>query len=264
MRAADEGQAGCSGLPSVSASRTTRFRVNAVDLERCQAAIGYRFNQPALLEQSLTHSSSAATRLASNERMEFLGDAVLGMVVCQEIFTLAPEMPEGDMTKIKSTVVSRQTCAEAAIRLGLDEMLVLGKGVAGRATLPPSLAAAVLESVIGAIYLDGGLEPAKKFILEQMSAPIGEAMASQHQCNYKSLLQQYAQRELNATPQYDVIDEKGPEHSKCFEIAVRVHGRQFASAWGASKKEAEQKAALTALRELGCTDVTLCEPTDEE
>jgi ribonuclease-3 len=117
--------------------------------------------------------------------------------------------------------------------------------------LPRSLAAAVLESVIAAIYLDGGLQAAREFILAQMEDEIRKATHSDHQYNYKSQLQQYAQRQLRATPMYELLDEKGPDHAKCFEIAVTVGSQQFPGAWGPNKKDAEQKAAWLALRQLG-------------
>ena len=224
--------------------------MNDGKLSRCQQAIGHTFSQPKLLEKALTHASAAATRAASNERLEFLGDAVLAMVICEEIFRRGPDLAEGDMTKIKSRVVSRQTCAEVSEALGLDAMLALGKGISSQRALPMSVAAAVFESVLGAIFLDGGFEPARKFVLAQLGGAIEAAMNSAHQRNYKSLLQQHAQRKWNRTPAYDVLDEKGPEHAKCFEVAIRLDGRTFPSAWGSSKKEAEQKAALNALQEL--------------
>lgn len=221
------------------------------DPERCQEVIGYTFKNLSLLQQALLHASAAATRSESNERMEFLGDAVLSIVICQELFDRGPDLPEGELTKIKSAVVSRSTCAQVANDAGITELLRLGKGVATSASLPTSLPAAALEAVIGAIYLDGGLEPARRFILERMAPAIDEAFACRHQRNYKSLLQQHAQRRWNTTPEYSLLDEKGPEHAKCFEIAVRINGRQFPSAWGNCKKAAEQKAALAALCELG-------------
>ena len=127
----------------------------------------------------------------------------------------------------------------------------MGKGVAKSGSLPQSVAAAVLESIIGAIYLDGGLEPARLFILKHVQPHIDEAMANEHQSNYKSLLQQYAQRHWGSTPAYIVLDEKGPDHSKCFEIGVVIDGRSFRTAWGMSKKESEQDAARLALEDLG-------------
>lgn len=219
--------------------------------ERAEAAIGYRFKDRSLLNAALTHASVANHRLQSNERLEFFGDAILALVVCQELFERFPDLLEGELTKIKSTVVSRATCAEVSRTIGLPELLFLGKGMAGRSRLPNSLAAAVLEALIAAIYLDGGgLQEARRFILQHMSDHISQAADSDHKRNFKSQLQQYSQRALNGTPNYDLLDEQGPDHSKCFEICVAIHGRRFPPAWGASKKEAEQKAAYNALCEL--------------
>lgn len=213
--------------------------------------MGYFFKDPSLLRAALTHASSAGHRKDSYERMEFLGDTVLGLVVSHAIYDMLPEAQEGELTKIKSAVVSRRICARVAERIKLTEGLLLGQGIATGEQLPKSLAAAVLEAIIAAVYLDGGLEPAREFILKHMMCEIRAAIDSEHQFNYKSQLQQYAQRNLNATPHYELLDEKGPDHSKCFEIAVTVGPRQFPGAWGPSKKEAEQKAAQRALVDLG-------------
>lgn len=220
-------------------------------LETCQQRLEYDFRDPALLQAALTHASSANSRRESNERLEFLGDAILGLVICQNLFERLPNALEGDLTKIKSAVVSRRACARVADQLQLTEALRLGQGMEPGDHLPRSLAAAVLEAVIAAIYLDGGLEPAREFILKHMDGEIRKATRSDHHYNFKSQLQQYAQRRLNVSPEYELLDEKGPDHAKCFEIAVAVGTRQFPSAWGPSKKEAEQKAAWLALVELG-------------
>jgi ribonuclease III len=220
-------------------------------LEALQERIGYRFKDPALLISAMTHASCADCRRDSNERLEFLGDSVLGLVVCTCLYERLPEALEGELTKIKSAVVSRYTCARVADELRLTEGLRLGQGMSAGEHLPKSLAAGTIEALIAAIYIDGGLEPARTFILQHMGEEIRAATDSEHQFNFKSQLQQYAQRKLNASPLYELLDEKGPDHSKCFEIAVSVNGRQFTSAWGPSKKEAEQKAARLALFELG-------------
>ena len=148
-------------------------------LARCQEILGYRFRNPDLLSQALTHASAATTRVESNERLEFLGDSVLSTLICEEIYSREPALLEGAMTKIKSSVVSRRTCAEVADACGITELLVLGKGVSTAAALPMSLGAAVFEAVIGAMYLDGGLEPVRRFVLSKMSAAIDAAMASE-------------------------------------------------------------------------------------
>ncbi|MFH0982177.1 MAG: ribonuclease III [Planctomycetota bacterium] len=228
-------------------------------LARAQEALDYRFQDMSLLETALVHASAASGRVNSNERMEFFGDAILGMVVCEELYRRFPESLEGDLTKIKSVVVSRRVCAGIAEESGLDSLLFLGKGMSDRADLPMSLRAAVTEAVVAAIYLDGGLEEARRFILKHMSPHIDAAAESDTQQNYKSSLQQYAQQVLAATPQYEALDEQGPDHSKCFEVCVSINGRRFPSAWGTSKKEAEQKAARLALREL----TTLTDDEDE-
>ncbi len=216
-----------------------------------EQAIGYRFTRAELLELALRHASIAEVRSQSNERLEFLGDAVLGMVVCEMIYQRFPELLEGEMTKIKSAVVSRRVCADIARDLGLDERLTLGKGMQGHHQLPQSLAAAVLESIIAAIYLDGGYAAATNFINTQFKRMIEEAYSSGHQQNFKSLLQQHAQQSMSLPPVYRILDEKGPDHAKCFKVAVEVAGRRFESAWGPNKKQAEQQAALNALQALG-------------
>jgi ribonuclease-3 len=216
-------------------------------LSCCQKEIEYQFADPSLLTAALTHASIASSRLASNERLEFLGDSILGLVVCQYLYDNYPEYLEGELTKIKSSVVSGKTCAEISERIGLTKYLFLGNGILPRSRLPMSVAAAALEALIAAIYLDGGLERAREFVLRHVLSDIQEAIASEHQQNYKSQLQQHAQKELGMTPTYELLDEKGPDHSKCFEMAVCISGRRFPSAWGPSKKEAEQKAAYNAL-----------------
>jgi ribonuclease III len=219
--------------------------------KRAEQILQYQFVRPELLKESLTHASIAETRLHSNERMEFLGDAVLDLIVCEALYLKFPELLEGDLTKIKSAVVSRRTCAEVSKETGLIDLLIIGKGISSREHMPSSLAAAVYESVVAAIYLDGGFEMVKQYVLRTMTPKIEAIASNTHQQNYKAVLQQHAQQSLGATPIYELLDEKGPDHSKCFEVCVCVDGRRFHSAWGPNKKMAEQKAALLALEELG-------------
>lgn len=222
--------------------------------EAAEAAIGYVFTDPQLLERALTHASMAELRLNSNERLEFLGDAVLGLVVCDLVFRQYPHLLEGEMTKIKSLAVSRQTCAQIAQRLGLEKLLILGKGMQGPAPLPSSLAAAALEAVVGAVFLDGGFAAAERVIRPLVIRVVEEAARSGHQHNFKSVLQQHSQQTFNQTPSYRILDEQGPDHAKCFKVAVEIGQRRFESCWGQSKKKAEQEAALMALRELGMVE----------
>jgi ribonuclease-3 len=228
--------------------------VNSSLNDKAEAVLGYRFQSEQLLTESLTHASIADNRLNSNERMEFLGDAVLDLVVCEALYKKFPQYLEGDLTKVKSAVVSRRTCAEVSNETGLTDLLIIGKGISNREQLPSSLAAAVYESIVAAIYLDGGFQVVKDYILRTMTPKIDEISSNSHQQNYKALLQQHAQKILEATPIYELLDEKGPDHSKCFEIGVRIDTRTFPTAWGPNKKQAEQKAALLALEELGVLD----------
>lgn len=226
---------------------------NEVDslVRKTQLILGYTFKDPSLIVRAVTHASIAGTRLDSNERMEFLGDSVLGLIVAERVFHQHPTLLEGEMTKIKSTAVSRQTCAMLARSLRLDELLVLGKGMQRNEAMPMSLAAAVLEALIAALYLDGGYAAAERFVGPLVDPLIARAAASGHQENFKSVLQQHAQQNDLDTPEYRVLDEKGPDHSKCFKVCVEIGTRRFEPSWGQSKKQAEQGAALNALTELG-------------
>jgi len=216
-------------------------------LEDCQQAIGYAFKAPSHLRAALTHASGANHRLGSNERLEFLGDAILGFVVCDLLYRNYPESQEGELTRIKSHVVSRRTCAKLSRRLGLDEFLFLGKGMGGPAETPSSVLADVFESLVGAIYLDGGTTAARRFITRLVGPEIQDAVADAGIGNHKSQLQHVAQRQFGATPTYRLLDEKGPDHSKCFKVAAQIDDRNYPPAWGATKKDAEQRAAQNAL-----------------
>ena len=218
--------------------------------EGCEERIGYTFKDKRLLQAALTHASGAEHRLASNERLEFLGDAILGAVVCELLYHRYPEYLEGDLTKIKSVVVSRQTCARVSQALQMQDFLILGKGMATHPAVPPSLLADVFESLVAAIHLDGGADASRKFIEEHIAPEVEATVSGELGDNYKSQLQQLAQREHGTTPTYQLLDEKGPDHSKCFKIAAQIGGLSYQGAWGRNKKEAEQRAARNALSEL--------------
>ncbi|MAA53047.1 MAG: ribonuclease III [Phycisphaerae bacterium] len=228
--------------------------MDSMDDQRVSEVIGYRFRDQEVLAQALSHASGTEHRLHSNERLEFLGDAILGMVVCEYIYRQFPGILEGEMTKIKSMVVSRQVCAEVADELDLKSHLSLGKGMSSRTDVPSSVGAAAFEALIGAIYIDGGLDAASGFILAHLESRIHQAEVSGHHENFKSVLQQHVQRVFGATPVYSILDEQGPDHAKCFEVAVDIDGTRYESCWGSSKKRAEQEAALIALIALGCAD----------
>ena len=220
-------------------------------LEQIEELVGCKFSDHGILIEAFTHSSQADSRGESNERLEFLGDSILGFVICEALFERFGDYQEGDLTKIKSMLVSRKTCAKIANELGLPEFLKAGKGMDGTRAMSGSIAAGVLEAVIAAIYIDRGFEAARDFVLGQYDPLIEKVDADQHHENYKSVLQQHCQKEFGTTPVYVLLDEKGPDHNKCFEIGVEIDQRHFPSAWGITKKDAEQKAALNVLVELG-------------
>ncbi len=199
--------------------------MDQTDIVLAEELLEYSFRDKELLKRAVTHASLVEVRHESNERLEFLGDAVLGLVVCEYLHESFPNLLEGDMTKIKSLVVSRNQCAAVAEELGLEQLLRMGKGMVSRRGVPQSVLAAVYEALIGAIYIDGGLEPAKKLITRNLKDHIHAAADSGHQSNFKSVLQQLAQRVYELTPQYLVLDEKGPDHAKAFEVAVEVGAR---------------------------------------
>ncbi len=220
------------------------------NIDACQERLGYRFKDPTLLYAALTHASGASDRLNSNERLEFLGDAVLGFLTCELLFNRFPDYLEGDLTLIKSNLVSRSTCARIGNDLGLANFLLLGKGMDLRRGLPKSLVANALESVLAAIFLDGGMMAARRFLIEHLVSEIQANEDDSLQLNFKSSLQQLAQRDFGAPPSYHVLDEQGPDHRKSFQICAQVSGRRFTPAWGSNKKHAEQRAAGNAIAEL--------------
>jgi ribonuclease-3 len=235
--------------PSVSKPEE-RGTGSLAELLRCESVLGYTFQRKELLRQALTHASGAAHRVASNERLEFLGDAVLGETICELLFERYPELLEGDLTKIKSVVVSRRTCAAISRLLKLDEFLIVGKGMSSSPVLPHSLLAGAFESVVAAIYLDGGRSAARAFIERFLAPEIEAAAHGNHGGNFKSLLQQYTQRHMAETPTYDLLEVRGPDHNKSFKVAARIGQCTYSPAWGRNKKEAEQRAALNAMSQL--------------
>ena len=218
-------------------------------LTQCQQAIGYAFRNVSLLLTALMHTSGASQRLRSNERLEFLGDSVLGMVIVDLLYHTCESMMEGEMTQLKSVIVSRAACAEVSRSLNLDQYLILGKGM-NRQKLPASLLANAQEAVIGAIYLDGGMDAAREYILRVFDTEIHRTASGSVGQNYKMELQQRVQRQFHQIPIYKTLDQKGPDHRRCFKVQVLIGNQSFHPAWGHSKKDAEQHAALNALCEL--------------
>lgn len=219
-------------------------------LANCQEAIGYTFANPSFLQGALTHSSAKTEARRSNERLEFLGDAILGMAISAYLYRRFPHYSEGELTKIKSVVVSQKTLASVSGQMGFRDFLVVGRGIADRNGMPKSMLANAFEAIVAAIYLDGALEAATEFVIGQLAPEIDNVQKNRHDPNYKSMLQQYSQQHLNATPVYRVLKEEGPDHVKMFHVMTFIEDTEFGSGWGKSKKQAEQRAAMESLNLL--------------
>lgn len=226
----------------------TNSHINPEKLSDCQLAIGYFFNNTEVLEKALTHTSCKLENNFSNERLEFLGDAILGMIISDYLFKTLSGCNEGELTKIKSVVVSQSTLAKVSVEAQLKDFLIVGRGLHDRNFFPKSLLANVFEAVIAAIYIDGGLVPAYNFTVRYLKKEVDIVCKDQHEKNYKSILQQYSQREYGVTPCYQVLQQIGPDHGKSFEIRVVIKNNEYGKGWGKSKKEAEQYAAKETLK----------------
>lgn len=231
----------------------TKHRLHA--LERFSATLGVQFTNINLLHQALTHTSYANecknASILHNERLEFLGDAVLDVVVSEYLFRNFSNLPEGELTKARAVVVCEPTLARCAAELGIGEYLFLGKGEAGSGGRErTSILADAFEAIIGAIYLDNGFENTATFVLQQLQTDLSLVARGQYVKDYKTLLQEVVQKSTDSKIIYEIIDETGPDHHKVFKVAVHVNGKQLGSGQGKSKKEAEQHAAKQALIEL--------------
>ncbi|MEC8068944.1 MAG: ribonuclease III [Actinomycetota bacterium] len=210
--------------------------------------LGYHFVEPGLLVHALTHRSWCAEHPGdeSNERLEFLGDAVLGVVVTDHLFLAFPDLPEGQLAKARAAVVSSTTLAEVGRELGVGLDLRLGKGEdASGGREKASILADAVEAVLGAMYLDGGVEPVRRLVLEQLSERIDQAAERPGDKDYKTRLQEVAAHDGFTPPVY-ALTESGPDHHKRFHATVAVGGERLGAGTGTSKKEAEQKAARAA------------------
>lgn len=232
-------------------SRPARVRqLSESDLAEVENRIGYVFKDKTSLAAALVHSSARENGLASNERMEFLGDSVIGLVVSELLYQRLPNAQEGELSSIKSVVVSSSSLGATCKALGIPPFIVLGKGISKRKPLPVSVLANVLEAIAAAVYLDGGMAGVSAFLSRALRPTIEKVIADEYEKNYKSLLQQYTQRELNCIPRYRVLREFGPDHEKEFEAMVELMGKEYGPGRGKTKKEAEQQAARITLAAL--------------
>ena len=232
--------------------------VERAPLEELEDALGHRFADRDLLVRALTHSSRKSELEFSNERLEFLGDAILGAVVSDRLYRDFEEFDEGDLTRVKSRVVSRETLIRVGRSLNVERYLNVAKGVAhpapaaqdgepGRSALPTSLVSDALEALIGAVYLDAGMPAAYALVVRLLAGEIETVSRSEHVHNFKSALQQYAQRKLGLTPRYRLVSEEGPDHVKSFEVVAVLGEKSYGQGRGKTKKAAEQMAAKQTL-----------------
>ena len=225
------------------------------DQNDLQKILGVPFQQQELLTQALTHSSYAnenpGTAPASNERLEFLGDAILGLIVAENLFRDFPAMSEGEMTRLRSILVKQETLARVAESIELGDYLYLGKGEesSGGREKPANLAR-VLEALIAAVYLDHGFAVTEQFVLEILDAELLKTLYQGTIIDYKSQLQELLQAQAQQTPVYNLIETSGPDHDKKFTVEVKQGNDVLATGIGRSKKKAETEAARIALEKL--------------
>ncbi|MBN2225877.1 MAG: ribonuclease III [candidate division Zixibacteria bacterium] len=220
-----------------------------------QTKLGYRFKNESFLLEALTHRSYVRTvdhNTRSNERLEFLGDSVLGMVIAEHLLLSNPKFDEGDLTKCKALLVNEAALAGVAMESGLNRFILLSpdeERTGGRER--NSIMSDAVEAVIGAIFLDGGLNPARDFIRRILIIRENEILNDVSQRNFKGELLEYLQARGGGPPHYEVLSEEGPDHNKTFTIAVYTNGEMTGTGTGSTKKEAEQQAAAVALERLG-------------
>lgn len=224
--------------------------------EELQRKLGYTFSNTALLEQALKHRSHVYVTqegsIASNERLEFLGDAVLDLIVTEHLYNQFKKKREGELTQIKSLLVSKVVLAEKGRKIQLGEYLYLSKEeISSGGRQRTSIIGDAFEALLGAIYLDGGLEAARTFVERTILTDVEEILSDGNYLNFKSLLLEYTQSTGKGHPRYQPISEEGPDHRKIFFIEVTLQGDRLGEGQGRSKKEAQQMAAKDALRHLG-------------
>lgn len=224
-------------------------------MEELEKKLNYTFRDRGLLSEALSHSSYAnehrSAHLRSNERLEFLGDSVLGFVTAEFLFTQHPDLPEGDLTRIRAALVCEQSLYEVARKLDLGRYLKLGRGEEqGGGRERPSILADATESVFAAVYLDGGMEAAAALIHRVLLDKEREEAVEERRRDYKTELQELVQRKSGSTLNYRMVGSDGPDHAKVLEAAALLNGEEFSTGTGHSKKEAEQSAARAALEKL--------------
>ena len=229
-----------------------------IDWNCCQSDLGISFRRGALLEHAFVHTSYLNENpdfyLPDNERLEFLGDAILNFMVAERLYKEFPKLPEGDLTEIRASLVCRDTLAEVAFSLKLGDWLLLGQGeeASGGRTKQSNLANA-MEALIGAIYLDQGLAATRRFVLKQLKPELRKIKAGKMTPNYKAIVQELIQGQKKPTPVYRLVETAGPDHNKEFTAEILVEGEALGRGTGKSKKAAESQAARAAWERLRCS-----------
>ena len=222
-------------------------------MKQLQKTIDYQFKNEKLLQHALTHSSYANEKhdeFLSNERLEFLGDSILGIVTAEFLYENFPKMPEGKLSKLRASLVCEKSLFDFANQINLGDYLILGKGeIHSGGKSRPSILADAFEAVIAAIYLDGGMEPAKKHILKFITLTLASHHSSFH--DYKTALQEVIQKNPEERLEYVLVAESGPDHDKRFTVEVHLNSNVIGSGTGKNKKQAEQEAAREALSLMG-------------
>lgn len=220
-------------------------------LHSFQKKAGLRFKNLSLLDRALVHRSAVKSHTESNERLEFLGDSVLGLVVADDVFRYFPHSNEGELARIKAATVSEDSLAELALALHVADYLILGKGeIMSGGKAKKALLADALEAIIGAVYLDAGFQQTKNFVSRILKKQI--TLVSKHACyeDFKSALQELAQQNFKLLPKYTLEKTEGPDHDLRFWVSVTVNGHSFGPCIGKTKKDAEQEAAALAVKNL--------------
>ncbi len=225
------------------------------DLQTFQKKARIKFRNQSLLDLAFHHrsySNENSRDRNNNERLEFLGDAVLGMIVASRLYSVLADRQEGDLAKIKSVVVSEDTLSIIAVSLGVSQYLVLGKGeeMSGGRTKKAILADA-MEAIIGALYLDSGFKAVETFVLSIINPQIDLVLQNRHHKDYKTLLQEHIQKLYKTVPKYILVDRTGPDHDRTFWVSVEIYGTMYGPESGKSKKEAEQSVAASAWKSMG-------------
>jgi ribonuclease-3 len=224
----------------------------------CQKDLGISFHQESLLEQAFVHLSylneNPSFARPSNERLEFLGDAILNFIVTEKLYKEFPQLSEGELTEIRAALVCRDTLAELASSLKLGDWLLLGRGEeANRGRTKENNLANAMEALIGALYLDQGIAKARRFVLRQLKPELEKIKAGKITPNYKALVQELIQGQKKPTPVYRLVEATGPDHSKQFTAEILVEGEALGKGVGKSKKVAESQAARAAWEKLRCS-----------